>query len=394
LAPRDTRWIIRYGLTGAFAVIVATLPLALVGEVAIRSQLAFPVAAAALVVGFALDALSAYKVHPAYKRLKRPFFVALARCERPLDVPSSTRILQEGENSREATLYGLESARRVDLGVEHAVWIAAFHMHVILACGALALALGALAGLLFDLTELRSGAAAALGVSYAGLSVAFLTAATARLRSYNAKIVNLTRSRTAAGHRGALHSAIAAITDDWAQPGLGAQAFRVCAAAHETQTRDDGEPYVLHPVRVALTLRFELDVAQPESLVLALLHDVLEAPLGHRPSRSQLADAFGPDLAADCELLATKQGATRAERDANYAVAMARASTRVRLVKLADRIDNVRSLTSNPDRAKPARYLRETERHYLDLAGATSPVALAKLEDAIAEVRSTLGLAG
>jgi hypothetical protein len=38
------------------------------------------------------------------------------------------------------------------------------------------------------------------------------------------------------------------------------------------------------------------------------------------------------------------------------------------------------------------RYLGETERHYLDLATATSPVALEKLEDAIAEARSTLRL--
>lgn len=186
---------------------------------------------------------------------------------------------------------------------------------------------------------------------------------------------------------------MAAITDGWTTPGLGAQAFQVCAAAHDTQARDDGEPYVFHPVRVALTLRFELAVEQPESLILALLHDVLEAPVGHRPDRSQLVSAFGPELAAECELLATKRGATRAERDANYAAALAHASTRVRLVKLADRIDNVRSLSCNPEKGKPRRYLRETERYYLDLAATTSPVALATLQDAIADVRSTLGLA-
>lgn len=382
---------IRYGFTGVFAVTVVVLSAATVSEIPIRPRLVFPVIAAAAVVGFVLDAISAYKIHPAYKRLRRPLFIALARCEHPLDLSRSVRTILEGESAREATLYELDSARRVDLGVEHAVWIAAFHIHIILAGGAMLLALGALLGLSFDLPQVRSGSAATLAAVYASLAVASLIAASARLRSYNAKILDLTRRRTATAWRGTLRSAVTAITDGWAKPEMGAQAFRVCNAAHGAQTRDDGEPYVFHPVRVALTLRFELAVDQPESLVLALLHDVLEAPVRNRPTYSHLAEAFGVELAEECELLATKRGMTRVERDAGYAASMAGASPRVRLVKLADRIDNVRSLSTNPDRAKSARYLRETERHYLDLAAATDPVALATLEDAITDARSTLG---
>lgn len=390
MVPRDTRWIIRYGFTGVFAVAVVVLSAAAVGEVPIRPGLVVPAIAVASIVGFVLDAISAYKVHPVYRRLRRPLFIALARCEHPLDLSRNARTIPEGESAREATIYELDDARRVDLGVEHAVWIAAFHIHIILLGGAILLALGALSGLVFDLPEVRSGVAAGLAAVYAALALASLIAATARLRSYNSKILDLTRRRTATAQAGTLHTAVTAITDGWADPELGARAFRVCNAAHGTQTRDDGEPYVFHPVRVALVLRFELAMERPESLLLALLHDVLEAPIGNRPTHSQLADAFGPELAGECELLATKRGTTRAERDAGYAASMAGAPPRVRLVKLADRIDNVRSLSTNPDPAKSARYLRETERHYLDLAVATDPVALATLEDAIADARSAL----
>lgn len=375
-----------------FAVAVVVLSIATVFRVPIQLQLIVPVVAAASVVGFALDAISAYKAHPVYRQLRRPFFIALARCEHPLDISRRVRIIPEGESAREATLYEADSARRVDLEVEHAVWIAAFHMHIVLVSSAVLLLLGAAWGLVFDLPHVRPGGAAALAAVYAALAVVSLIAASARLRSYNAKILDLTRKRTATARQGILRSAETVITDGWDKPEMGAQAFHMCTGAHSVQTRDDGEPYVFHPVRVALTLRFDLEVDQPECLVLALLHDVLEAPVGNRPTCSQLAEAFGSELAEECELLATKRGTTRAERDASHADSIASASPRVRLVKLADRIDNVRSLVTNPDRSKSVRYLGETERHYLDLATATSPVALEKLEDAIAEARSTLRL--
>jgi guanosine-3',5'-bis(diphosphate) 3'-pyrophosphohydrolase len=373
-------------------VIVVLLSVAMVGEIPLGFEVVISVVGVASVVGFTLDAISAYKVHPVYRKSRHPFFIALARCEHPLDLSRSARTILEGENARETTLYELDTARRGDLGIEHAVWIAAFHMHIILAAGAVLLTFGALLGIAVDIAHVDWAAAAILAAIYTGFAVVSLSAAAARLRSYNAKVLDLTRERTAAARGGTLRSAIATITDGWDKPELGEQAFRVCNDAHGHQTRDDGEPYVFHPVRVALTLRCELDVDQPESLVLALLHDVLEAPVNYRPTPSKLAESFGPDLAEDCKLLATKRGKTRAERDANYAASMAGASLRVKLVKLADRIDNVRSLSTNPEPSKPARYLHETQTHYLGLAAETNPVVLATLEDVIADARSALGM--
>ena len=53
-----------------------------------------------------------------------------------------------------------------------------------------------------------------------------------------------------------------------------ANAFRVARAAHGTQTRKSGGPYILHPLAIALTLaEMRMDAA---SIATAMLHDVLE----------------------------------------------------------------------------------------------------------------------
>ena len=53
------------------------------------------------------------------------------------------------------------------------------------------------------------------------------------------------------------------------------EALVFAKAAHEKQFRDEGAPYVIHPVRISLTL-FELEKATPTRVMAALLHDVVE----------------------------------------------------------------------------------------------------------------------
>ena len=54
------------------------------------------------------------------------------------------------------------------------------------------------------------------------------------------------------------------------------KAFAVAAAAHETQTRDNGEPYIIHPLRVATSLAQEMNITDVASICVALLHDTFE----------------------------------------------------------------------------------------------------------------------
>jgi len=146
------------------------------------------------------------------------------------------------------------------------------------------------------------------------------------------------------------------------------RAWSVGASAHVGQTRKSGEPYITHPVAVAQVLAEQgLDV---ETLIAAILHDTIEdTPL----TREAIANEFGPTVA---ELV---DGVTKLDklhfRDRQEAaaesfrkmlLAMAR-DLRVILIKLADRLHNMRTLSAqNPDARR--RIATETLEIYAPIA--------------------------
>ncbi|HVQ32471.1 MAG TPA: HD domain-containing protein, partial [Lysobacter sp.] len=129
------------------------------------------------------------------------------------------------------------------------------------------------------------------------------------------------------------------------------KAWSVGAAAHVGQTRKSGEPYITHPVAVATVLAEErLDV---ETLIAAILHDTIEdTPL----TRAAIAKEFG-ETVADLVDGVTKldklhfrdRQEAAAESFRKMLLAMAR-DLRVILIKLADRLHNMRTLgAQNPE---------------------------------------------
>lgn len=71
------------------------------------------------------------------------------------------------------------------------------------------------------------------------------------------------------------------------------QAFAIAAAAHSTQTRESGEPYINHPVAVAhILIDLHIDA---ETIMAALLHDVIEDTA---VTYEQIEGLFGCDVAA------------------------------------------------------------------------------------------------
>jgi RelA/SpoT family (p)ppGpp synthetase len=123
------------------------------------------------------------------------------------------------------------------------------------------------------------------------------------------------------------------------------RAYLYAEQAHNGQVRRTGEPYVTHPLAVADILA-DMHMDQ-QSLVAALLHDVIEDT---GISREALAAQFGDtvaDLVDGVSKLTQIDFATRAEAQAEnfqkMALAMAR-DIRVILVKLADRLHNMRTL--------------------------------------------------
>jgi GTP diphosphokinase / guanosine-3',5'-bis(diphosphate) 3'-diphosphatase len=146
------------------------------------------------------------------------------------------------------------------------------------------------------------------------------------------------------------------------------RAYDFAAEQHKTQTRLSGEPFLSHPLEVAHVLAdMRLDVT---SLVAALLHDVVEdtkIPL------EQISETFGPDVArlvegatkiSRLDLLAPET--RQAENVRKMLLAMVN-DVRVVMVKLADRLHNMRTL-EYLDSAKQQRIARETLDIYAPVA--------------------------
>ena len=146
------------------------------------------------------------------------------------------------------------------------------------------------------------------------------------------------------------------------------QAYEVARAAHSGQYRQSGEPYITHPLAVAKILaEWHLD---PQALMAALLHDVVEDT---PTTKSEIAKKFGKAVAElvdgvskiDRIEFATLQHA-QAENFRKMLLAMAR-DVRVILVKLADRLHNMRTLGAVP-MEKRRRVARETLDIYAPIA--------------------------
>ncbi|HVY39420.1 MAG TPA: bifunctional (p)ppGpp synthetase/guanosine-3',5'-bis(diphosphate) 3'-pyrophosphohydrolase [Polyangia bacterium] len=156
--------------------------------------------------------------------------------------------------------------------------------------------------------------------------------------------------------------------DPAADVGLIERSFAFAAERHAGQKRRSGEPYVVHPVGVARIIsELRLDVP---SVCAGLLHDCVE-------DTSATAEDIGRLFGSEIQFLVegvTKLGqipwTTREERQAEnfrkMLLAMAR-DIRVILIKLADRVDNMRTLGHMP-RDKQERIARETMEIYAPLA--------------------------
>ncbi len=160
------------------------------------------------------------------------------------------------------------------------------------------------------------------------------------------------------------------------------EAYAVARAAHSGQYRQSGEPYITHPLAVAKILaEWHLDA---QALMAALLHDVVEDT---PTTKSEIAKKFGKPVAElvdgvskiDRIEFATLQHA-QAENFRKMLLAMAR-DVRVILIKLADRLHNMRTLEAVPAE-KQERIARETLDIYAPIANRLGLSALYyELED-------------
>jgi len=145
-------------------------------------------------------------------------------------------------------------------------------------------------------------------------------------------------------------------------------AYHFSEAAHNGQYRASGDPYISHPLAVANILaQLHLD---PQALTAALLHDVVEDT---SVTKTEISRKFGKPVAElvdgvsklDRIEFETSEEA-QAENFRKMLLAMAR-DVRVMLIKLADRLHNMRTLDAVPA-AKRKRVARETLEIYAPIA--------------------------
>ncbi len=146
------------------------------------------------------------------------------------------------------------------------------------------------------------------------------------------------------------------------------QAYLYSAQAHDGQYRKTGEPYIYHPISVARILaEMHMD---SKSIIAAILHDVIEDT---SVSKQDVEERFGHDVAElvdGVSKLTEFQYKNNQEKQAinmqKVLLAMAR-DIRVILIKLADRLHNMRTLgVMRPDKRR--RIARETLDIYVPLA--------------------------
>lgn len=146
-------------------------------------------------------------------------------------------------------------------------------------------------------------------------------------------------------------------------------AYDFSAMAHEGQTRKSGEPYLIHPLEVAkIMVQLRMDDA---SIMAAILHDTIEDT---SVTKEDIEKRFGQDVAHIVDgvtkiskIKFTNQQERQAENYRKMILAMSK-DIRVIMVKLADRLNNMRTLQFMPE-VKQVNISQETLDIYAPIAG-------------------------
>jgi guanosine-3',5'-bis(diphosphate) 3'-pyrophosphohydrolase len=161
---------------------------------------------------------------------------------------------------------------------------------------------------------------------------------------------------------------------------------------HSKQRRKDADasPYINHPLAVACVLASEAAVDDPVILAAALLHDTIEDT---ETVASDLRQEFADDVVSIVEEVSDDKELPADVRKRLQVEHAAACSAPAKLVKLADKICNVRDLETTP----PTGWSRERQLGYLDWASevvaglrGAHPVLEALFDEALARSRSAM----
>jgi guanosine-3',5'-bis(diphosphate) 3'-pyrophosphohydrolase len=139
------------------------------------------------------------------------------------------------------------------------------------------------------------------------------------------------------------------------------QALHFAAHKHRDQRRKGAEasPYINHLIEAAELLSGVGGVSDLSTLQAAILHDTLEDTT---TTPEELDKTFGPEVRRIVEEVSDDQSLTSAERKQKQIDHAPHLSTRAKMVKIADKIANIRSMVETP----PPKWSLERKREYLN----------------------------
>lgn len=157
------------------------------------------------------------------------------------------------------------------------------------------------------------------------------------------------------------------------------RAYAIAKDAHAEQLRDEGTPYITHIDGVIEILRKELNVRSDMILSVAAMHDVLED--SNKYTYSDLAKYFGEDIANAVQLLTKNDG--QHVQDYLELIDNSEYASWLMLVKLADRLNNIRCLVYIDDSEKKDRKCKETRKYFMEYAKRHSEYIYKELDTAL-----------
>jgi guanosine-3',5'-bis(diphosphate) 3'-pyrophosphohydrolase len=169
--------------------------------------------------------------------------------------------------------------------------------------------------------------------------------------------------------------------------GLVLKALEFAAHKHRDQRRKDARasPYINHPIELANVLWHEGGIVDPVVIAAALLHDTIEDT---ETTWQELRGAFGDEIAEIVLEVTDVKWLSKQARKRLQVAKAGHASRRAQLVKLADKICNLRDVAAHPpekwDLARRREYF-EWARAVVDRMRGTHPVLERKFDEAYAK---------
>lgn len=155
------------------------------------------------------------------------------------------------------------------------------------------------------------------------------------------------------------------------------KALFLAEKAHRNQFREEGVPYIIHPIRVAIYIFRDLGITDTDLLIAALLHDVVE-DTGIKIK--EIKKHFGERLVYLIEGLTRRRPPSETEEEKRESKRkkfeeLMESDRAVRIVKCSDLLDNVRSWPfipkDHPARQKFPRWIEEAKNYYIPLTDKT-----------------------